>query len=201
MLKKNLSLLIMAALSMASSNVMALVPAGACAADVVTLVNGPATPANVDYKILEPKVRLQVVNFTNLLNLVNSQATYQTLLTAARTLAATIPPVLTPVAIPAPGRVVITLPDGTVVIDTGKLDDPTNLTPLALGNSYAHFLAKTVNENHNSRVAIFDAQEYPCGTGVETKFSSTDGRTEAYVAIRLGTHLNNAGTVRFSLKK
>ena len=69
---------------------------------------------------------------------------------------------------------------------------------MASGNSWAHFLAKTVNENHNSRVAIFDAQEWPCGIGLERKLSTTTGVTETYVAIRLGTHLDSLGTARLS---
>ena len=55
-----------------------------------------------------------------------------------------------------------------------------------------------MNENHNSRIAILDAQLYPCGRGVESKLSSTTETTQAYVAYRLGNYLNNAGTVRIS---
>ena len=115
-----------------------------------------------------------------------SQATYAPFLTAAHTLANSIPN----------GRLVITVPDGTVLIDTGKTDDPTDT--MASGNSWSHFLAKTVNENHNSRVAIFDAQEWPCGIGLERKLSTTTGVTETYVAMRLGTHLDSLGTARLS---
>jgi hypothetical protein len=41
-----------------------------------------------------------------------------------------------------------------VVLDTARTDDPTNTMPV--GNSFQHFQNKTVNENHNSRIAIFD---------------------------------------------
>ena len=51
-----------------------------------------------------------------------------------------------------------------------------------------------MKENHNSRVAFFSAQLYPCGVGVESKFSTSTGHSETYVAIRLGQHLNSAGT-------
>jgi hypothetical protein len=47
----------------------------------------------------------------------------------------------------AGSRIVITLPDGTVVVDTSKNN-----------NTYANFQAKAINENHNTRVAILDAQ-------------------------------------------
>lgn len=97
------------------------------------------------------------------------------------------------------GRVVITLPDGTVVVDTGKPN-----------NTYADYLAKAINENHNSRAAIMEAQMFPCGLGVETKFSSTDLSLEKYVARRIGnatstatyaaTYMNSKGTVRISYR-
>ena len=116
------------------------------------------------------------------------QATYATLLATARTVASSI----------ANGRLLVTLPDGTVMIDTARPDDPTNV--LAAGNSFQHFQSKTVNENHNSRIAIFDAQEWPCGVGLERKFSSSTGFTESYFAIRMGPHLDNPGTLRLSTR-
>ena len=108
------------------------------------------------------------------------QTTYATLLADSQAVAASI----------VNGRLVITLPDGTVVIDTSKVN-----------NTYANFLAKAINENHNSRVAILSAQQYPCGLGLESKFSTTDGRLEAYFAIRLGNMLDSYGTARISTKQ
>ena len=90
----------------------------------------------------------------------------------------------------AGGRIVVTLPDGTVVVDTSQGN-----------NSYTNFLAKTINENHNSRVAIFAAQQYPCGAGLETKVSTTDATVESHLAIRAGTHLDSLGTIRMSTKQ
>jgi len=116
------------------------------------------------------------------------QPTYAAYLSNVRTLAGAVPN----------GRVVITLPDGTVMIDTARPDDPTNV--MAVGNSFAHFGAKTVNENHNSRIAIFDAQEWPCGVGLERKLSTSTGQTETYMAFRLGTHLDSLGTARLSTR-
>jgi hypothetical protein len=116
-------------------------------------------------------------------------------------------------------------PDGTTVVDTAKTDAPACDTTAAAcagwngfpvpppagcacagqQNSYGHLLKKSVNENHQSRIAIFDAQEWPCGVGLETKFSSTTNQDESYVALRLATpilggHLDNTGTVRGSLR-
>src|SRR5262249_31392441 len=128
---------------------------------------------------------------------------------------------------PVGGRVVVTLPDGTAVVDTGKTDDPVCDTtvpacaawngfpvdpppgcPCMTGqkNSYGHFLKKSVNENHNSRIAIHDAQEWACGLGAETKFSSSQNDREHYLAVRLadmvlGGLLNNNGTVRASMRQ
>lgn len=115
------------------------------------------------------------------------QPTYQTLLDSANTLAGSV----------ATGRVVVTLPDGTVVLDTAR--DDNTVDPKS--NSFQHFLDKTINENHNSRVAILAAQEYPCGLGLESKFSSSTGQTESYVAIRAGAHLDSDGTIRMSVRQ
>ena len=99
------------------------------------------------------------------------------------------------------GRVLITLPDGTAVVDTSKPDDPSNSTPDVQANSFQHFKNKTVNENHNTRISILDAQLWPCGLGVERKFSTTDNVSEIYLAERLGNYLNNDGTARLSIKQ
>lgn len=85
-------------------------------------------------------------------------------------------------------RLVVTLPDGTVVVDTSKT------------NSYTRYKAKTINENHNTRIAILHSQLHVCGHGVETKFSTSDNTRESYVAIRLGAYLNSSGTARISVK-
>jgi hypothetical protein len=116
------------------------------------------------------------------------QATYQTLLSHARTIVGSI----------ATGRLVVTVPDGTVVLDTARSDgDPSN----PQSNTYQHFLNKTINENHNSRVAIFSAQQWPCGRAIESKLSTTDGVREWYSAYRLGNHLDNLGTARLSTRQ
>jgi hypothetical protein len=97
----------------------------------------------------------------------------------------------------ATGRVVITAPDGTVILDTSRADNTVD----PKSNSYQHFLDKTINENHNSRVSFAVAQQYQCGIGFETKLSTTDNKVENYFAIRLGNHLDSLGTVRISTKQ
>ena len=89
----------------------------------------------------------------------------------------------------------MTLPDGTVVLDTFRPDGDTP----ANANSYAHFLAKSINENLNTRVAIAAAQTYPCGIGLESRVSTTTGRFESHFAARLGLHLSSSGTARLSM--
>src|SRR5262245_41156643 len=110
-----------------------------------------------------------------------AEPTYPQLLADAQAMAAKL----------ATGRVVLTLPDGTVAVDTGRP---------AGTNTWANFQAKTINENHNSRVAIFSAQQYPCGFGLETK-ASTSGipiTNQSYIAFRAGAHLDSVGTIRMS---
>jgi hypothetical protein len=139
------------------------------------------------YTQLLTAIAPQLGNLNTELAAVSNQATYQTLLNRANTLAGGL----------TSGRVVVTLPDGTVVLDTARDDntaDPKN-------NSFQHFQDKTINENHNSRVAIFTAQEYPCGVALETKFSSSTGQREVYLAVRLGGHLDSNGTARISVKQ
>ena len=148
---------------------------------------GAAFGAHADtYTQLFTALAPSVANLQAGLAGVTNQATYATYLAAARAVAGGVPN----------GRLVVTVPDGTVLLDTGRPDDPGDT--MASGNSFAHFGSKTVNENHNSRIAIFDAQEWPCGVGLERKLSTTTGVTETYVAIRLGTHLDSLGTARLS---
>jgi hypothetical protein len=160
-----------------------------CAPQVNTLLT-----TNTTYKSLNSRLGNNTTVLKTLLDQVKDQTSYKKLLDQSRLIATlgTNPPL--------PGRLVVTVADGTVVVDTGKPDDPNNLKPQVQGNSYLHFINKTVNENHNSRIAILDAQLQPCGKGVETKLSTSDGTKESYVAIRLGDYLNSSGTARLSIK-
>lgn len=168
---RKLSLLpVLVALFFISFNAMA-----ACAPQVLTKL--AAAPYDTLNAVLTPT---KVTSFKNKLNAVKDQSTYATLLTEANATAAVI----------ANGRIVVTLPDGTVVVDTSK----------GAKNTFANYEAKVINENHNSRVAILDAQIWDCGVGLETKNSSSTGVVEVYLAKRLGAYLNSAGTVRLSHK-
>jgi hypothetical protein len=73
-------------------------------------------------------------------------------------------------------RVVITLSDGTVAYDSG----------VGVLNTFSGFINKTINENHNSRVAIMTALLSKIGSGYEIKYSNTIGKREAYNALRMG---------------
>ena len=118
------------------------------------------------------------------LDAVVDQSSYEALLNLANSTANMI----------SAGRLLIALPDGTVVIDTAKDDGG------APGqNSFANFQSKSINENHNTRNAIMSAQQYPCGIGAETKVSTSTGQHEIYAAIRLGSHLSSSGTARLSV--
>jgi hypothetical protein len=157
-----------------------------CAPRVKQLIETDPVYAQL-FQILDP----QASQLKTLLAAVVDQATYQNLLGLARSIAGSTPT----------GRVLITLPDGTVVVDTSKPDDPADSTPNEQANSFQHFKDKTVNENHNTRISILDAQLWPCGFGVERKFSTTDNAFEIYLAKRLGPYLNNEGTARLSIKQ
>lgn len=86
-------------------------------------------------------------------------------------------------------RLVVTEPDGTVVIDTA----------MTTNNTFNNWKTKSINENHNTRVAIMDAQTLEGGVGFETKHSSTLDVNQYYVAIRGGMRYKNAGTFRLSI--
>jgi hypothetical protein len=173
-MKKTRLLLVFVALSIATFNASA---AGSCAPLVATKVT------QAPYSGLNTILSSCLVNLTAKLIAVKDQATYAPLLTESIACASHVLPA-------GHGRTVITLPDGTVVVDTSK--GPANI--------FANFAAKKINENHNSRVAILDAQLYECGIGVETKRSTTDGVVENYVARRLGNYLDSSGTARLSQK-
>lgn len=172
-MKTNTSLLLLLVTLFATSfNVFAV-----CAPQVLTKVAAPP------YKALSAILTPAIPTLRSKLAGLDTSPEYEDLEVDARIIAAAVSP--------GTGRVVITLPDGTVVIDTSKDN---------AANTLANFQAKKINENHNTRVAILDAQIYDCGVGVETKLSSSTGGVEEYVAKRLGAYLKSAGTARISRK-
>ena len=172
--KKTPLLLLLATLAIAG------VPAAAGAQTAVSCA--PLVTAKVvqaPYAALSAQLTAaRLASFKTRLDAVTNQATYAQLYAAATTVAATV----------ANGRIVITLTDGTVVVDTGK----------GAANTFADFAAKSINENHNSRLSILDAQLFECGIGLETKRSTTTGVIDDAVAKRLGSYLASSGTVRLS---
>lgn len=86
-------------------------------------------------------------------------------------------------------RLVITEPDGTVIIDTYKVTL----------NTFANWKNKLINENHNTRMSIKNAQQLADGVGYEKKKSTTiDPIVQYSVAIRAGNKNENYGTLRLS---
>jgi hypothetical protein len=86
-------------------------------------------------------------------------------------------------------RVLIALADGTVCYDS---DSKTN--------TYSNFLSKTINENHNSRIAILQAILSNNGVGFETKLSTTTNTVTTYLAQRIWPSNGLAmGTIRVSI--
>ena len=141
-----------------------------------------------NYDLMWATLTPNINDLASQLNTVHDQQSYATMVATARAIAAGI-------GNSRLGRVVMTLPDGTVVLDTYRPDGDTP----ANANSYAHFRAKSINENLNTRVAIAAAQTYPCGIGIETRLSTTTGSYESHFAVRLGTHLSSVGTARLSM--
>lgn len=87
-------------------------------------------------------------------------------------------------------RVLYCAPDGTVIVDTSK------------SNSFIGYSKdKSINENHNSRIAIMFAQMslFGNGMGVEEKYSTSTKKTEIYAACLVrGKRFSNQGTLRIS---
>ena len=93
----------------------------------------------------------------------------------------------------APGvtsaRILVTLPDGTTIFDSSKGN-----------NSRLSITSKSINENHNSRLAIMAAGLSQSGIGMEKKYSSSTGLNEQYLAHRIGkTQQDAIGCIRWSL--
>jgi len=93
---------------------------------------------------------------------------------------------------PALYSVVVTDPDGHVVIDTTKAD---------ANNTFTNYVAGTINtENFNTRVDVMEAQMFPEGTGFETAYTFINNTKtfQSSVSIRLGKWRNSAGTIRIT---
>jgi hypothetical protein len=98
-------------------------------------------------------------------------------------------------------RVVVTLSDGQVALDTSKDTTIVGGVPVpTVGNTFLKFQGKTINENHNSRLSILTALLSNAGTGYEHKWSSSEQKFEIYHAQRMGsTPSHPLGVVRVSV--
>jgi hypothetical protein len=87
-------------------------------------------------------------------------------------------------------RVLIALADGTVCYDSSS----------GVNNTYLNYQSKSINENHNSRVAILQALLSNNGVGFETKLSTSTNRMTNYLAQRIWvTNGRPMGTIRVSV--
>ena len=87
-------------------------------------------------------------------------------------------------------RVLVALADGTVCYDSARGDS----------NTFNNFQSKSINENHNSRVAILQALLSNNGVGFETKLSTSTNSVTNYLAQRIWvTNGRPMGTIRVSV--
>lgn len=87
-------------------------------------------------------------------------------------------------------RVLATGPDGTTIYDSSKGDK----------NTWANFLLKAINENHQGRPEILLAVLSSSGVGQAERYSTSVKGTQKYQATRLGDSTQeNIGTFRLSL--
>jgi hypothetical protein len=89
-------------------------------------------------------------------------------------------------------RVVNTLSDGTVCYDS-----------FSKTNSYENYKSKSINENHNTRVAILQALLSNSGVGYDNRNSTTTGKFAHYIAQRISVtpYTSSAGCVRVSMNR
>jgi len=92
-------------------------------------------------------------------------------------------------------KYLLALDDGTVIIDTGKSKSE--------NNTIDDYIAKSVNlDNHNTRPEILQATLSSSGVGSAERFSSSNGSSYQYYAVRLGNSVNgNIGTLRVAYNK
>ncbi len=172
----------------------------ACADNVLSLLQvEPYKSLNNTLHPRVPELDTLVKNMLKAPTVSAKEAAYNTMKTRIETV---LFPGITSGASP---RLLLAESDGTVIYDSAQFGKKVTNTTASCGtqgtvprNSYPSFCTKQVNENHNSRIAILDAQLYTCGLGVETKFSTSVNKTQSYVAERLGDYLDSEGTARYS---
>lgn len=116
-------------------------------------------------------------------------ANYPALLTFCETLADTL----------STGNIIVTDPDGLVVVDTSADG----------ANTYDNYQAGTISPNQMTSISFIDSQGWPCGLGVETKYNNPAAVFQNNVVIRLDiipgsnvgdySYLNSLGSVNMSV--
>jgi len=87
-------------------------------------------------------------------------------------------------------KIQLILDDGTVILDTGKLD---------ASNNAPDYGKKAINENHHSRPEYLQAMLSSSGVGSALRYSSTNAYSYQYYAVRLGNSpQNNIGALRIA---
>lgn len=173
---------------------------GLCAPLVWPAVQYPGGPYKVLFDTLSPKVSAlgeKVESMITAPTVIAKEARYGELVAFVE---ATFPEIgISP-------RLLLAEADGTVIYDSSQAGKSVVNTDSSCGaegvvprNSYASFCTKQVNENHNTRPEILNAQLWPCATGVGTRFSTSVNLFQSYVGVRMGAYLNNNGTARYSV--
>jgi len=129
-------------------------------------------------------------NFTKLINDMLVSTSYDAAATVVRSLLIPLSAATGKI-----GRILITLPDGTVYFDSSR-DGNADATKL---NTFTNADKKTINENHNTRCSIISAQCLQAGIAFESKYSTSTKRSEDYVSLRVGAQGVSEGTVRYSV--
>ena len=106
-------------------------------------------------------------------------------------------------------KLLLTLDDGTVIVDTSKDGKTVTATTAVAGisgsvaqNSFVAYGNKLVNENHNSRPEIMNATLSASGVGAARRYSSSSNAAFQYYAVRLGgSPQANVGTLRIAINE
>lgn len=97
---------------------------------------------------------------------------------------------------PQSARVVIALPNGTPVIDTGAL---VNTYVAATGVPLVIPFVNLIGVNQNTFSSVMTALQFPNGVGIESGLNLSTGLFETSLTIRLGPQIDSAGTIRLTI--
>lgn len=144
---------------------------------------GPTTRADVRVQSAEAAALVDalpsqmIAEIGTAVSVLNSDASYASLLTSSQTLAS------------GGKRTLVAYPDGNVILDTALP---------ASSNTWANAQTGSVAANYNTRVTAMGSQMFRGGWGYERKRSNTTGDTRTYVSVRLGDFRNSQGTLVLS---